>query len=383
MDEILINTSTTGDQSQPSVAAFRGTQFVAVWPDGGSGNIKGQIFGADGGKTSSEFVVNFPAEPGTRRHLATIIEYGLGFAVAWIEQPPGAASAPAQVKLRTFDQDTLSGPEIQVSTAEVEPLTAPVMARLADGGFVVVWVDKRQDERIRAQRFFADGTKNGPEFRANTLPGLHRKPIVTCLANGNIVIGWRARLPGPLLVHFQIFDSNGPVGGEQTTTLDVTDIAMTALDTGRFVIAFIRNALDGEAGHETSVAQANIFEANGTFSGIRFPATGPQRIISAWPTLAPLPGGRFLLAWTQVNVDAVAAGINVAAGIFSAQGSIGRAIQINTSTGSQRFSLSGATMSGPDGETTFAAWGDDSQTGGDTSGRAIRGRMLPIPSGGF
>jgi hypothetical protein len=77
VDEILINTSTTGDQSQPSVAAFRGTQFVAVWPDGGSGNIKGQIFGADGGKTSSEFVVNFPAEPGTRRHLATIIEYGL------------------------------------------------------------------------------------------------------------------------------------------------------------------------------------------------------------------------------------------------------------------------------------------------------------------
>ena len=67
------------------------------------------------------------------------------------------------------------------------------MARLTDGGFVIVWADKRQDERIRAQRFGFEGEKNGPEFRANTVPGLHRVPMVACLANGNIVIGWRAR----------------------------------------------------------------------------------------------------------------------------------------------------------------------------------------------
>ena len=104
---------------------------------------------------------------------------------------------------------------------------------------------RRQDERIRAQRFGFDGTKNGSEFRANTIAGLHRVPMVACLTNGNIVIGWRARLPGPLLVHLQIFDSNGPVG-EQTTSLDITEAAMTALDSGRFVIAHIRSALDGE-----------------------------------------------------------------------------------------------------------------------------------------
>ena len=143
--------------------------------------------------------------------------------------------------------------------------------------------------------------------------------MVACLVNGNIVIGWRARLPGPLLVHLQIFDANGPVGGEQTTGLDITEAAMTALDSGRFVIAHVRSAFDGEPGFETTIAQASVFEASGAFSNIRFPATAEPRIQSSWPTLAPLPGGRFLLAWTQLNVDNVAAGIDVKGRIFSSR----------------------------------------------------------------
>jgi len=381
MDEILINTSTSGDQGQPAVASFRGTQFVVVWEDRGSGNIRGQMLGVNGAKTGSEFLVNFPGEPGTQRQLPAVVECGLGFAVAWHERVPGAQP---QLKLRTFDQDTLSGPESQVSTAEVEPSIRPAMARLPDGGFVIVWADKRQDERIRAQRFGFEGTKNGSEFRANTVAGLHRVPMVACLVNGNIVIGWRARLPGPLLVHLQIFDANGPVGGEQTTGLDITEVAMAALDSGRFVIAHVRSALDGEPGFEMTIAQASVFEASGAFSNIRFPATAEPRIQSSWPTLAPLAGGRFLLAWTELNVDNVAAGINVKGRIFSpAQGPIGQVTRFNTSTGNQRFSLSGATTSSPEGEIAFAAWTDDSQSGGDPSGRAVRGRPLSVPASGF
>jgi hypothetical protein len=382
MDEILVNTSLVGDQQAPAVAGFRGTQFVVVWEDGGDAKIKGQMFGVTGGKSGSEFVVNLSGEPNTSRKLPAIVECGLGFAVAWIEKPRGAA---AQVKLRTFNEDTLSGPEIQVSTAEVEPLTAPAMARLADGGFVVVWVDKRQDERIRAQRFDVAGEKSGPEVRVNTVPGLHREPMVACLVNGNIVIGWRARLPGPLLVHLQIFDSNGPVGGEQITTLDVTDITMAALDTGRFVIAHVRNAFDGETGFDTTAVQASVFEPNGVFSGIRVSASAEQRILSSWPTLVPLPDGRCVLAWTQTNTDAPAAGSNVKAKVFSAaQSSVGQALQVNTSTGGERFRLSAATTRGPDGEHVFFAWSDQGQAGDGTLARRVRGRPLPIlPSGGL
>jgi hypothetical protein len=380
MDERLINTTTTGDQDQPGVAGFGGTQFAVVWTDHGTGNIKGQMLGVNAAPSGNEFIVNFPQPPGTKRQLPAIIETSVGLVVAWIEQVPGAVP---QVKLRTFDMDTLSGPESQVSAAEVEPLIRPALARLPDGGFVVVWADKRKDERIRAQRYGIDGMKNGPEFRANTVPGLHRVPMAACLANGNIVIAWRARLPGPLLVHLQMFDANGPLGTEQTTTLDVTEAAIAPLDSGRFVIAHVRSALDGETGFDTTVAQASVFEANGAFSNISFAATSSSRIQSSWPTLVPLPGGRFLLAWTELNIDNAAAGTNVAARIFSAQGGIGQAIQVNTLTGGQRFSLSAAATSGPAGETALLAWADDSNAGPDKSGRAIEGRPLTIPAAGF
>jgi hypothetical protein len=381
MNEVLINTNAIGDQEQPAIAGFRGLQFAAVWADHGTGNIKGQMLGANAARIGNEFPVSVPGTPGTKRQLPAIVETAVGLVVAWVEQLPGAA---AQLKLRTLDADTLSGPESQISSAEVEPLIRPVLARLPDGGFIVVWVDKRKDERIRAQRYGVDGTKNGPEFRANTTPGLHRVPMVACLSNGNIVIAWRARLPGPLLVHLQIFDANGPVGGEQTTALNITEAAITALDTGRFVIAYVRSALDGEAGFDTTVAQVNVFEANGAFANIRFAATSSSRIQSSWPSLAPLSGGRFLLGWTEVNVDNAAAGTNVVARIFSSQGAIGQPVQANSFLGGPRFSLSAATTSGPTGsDTAFLAWANGSNTGPDQDGRGIGGRSLPISAAGL
>jgi hypothetical protein len=384
MDEILINTDTAGVQHQPAVAGFRGLQFAVVWADHATGDIKGRMIGANGVPSGNAFPVNFPGTPGTKRQCPAILETGQGFVVAWTEQPPGPPqTTPSQVKLRTFDADTLSGPESQVSTTEVEKAIRPALARLPDGGFIVVWADKKKEERIRAQRYGFDGTKSGPEFRANTVPGLHWVPMVACLTNGNIVIAWRARLPGPLLVHLQIFDANGPVGTEQTTALEITEASIAPLDSGRFVIAHVRNAGDGEPGFETTVAQASVFEANGTPANIRFAATSANRILTYWPTLAPLAGGRFLLAWTEQNVDNPAAGTSVAARIFSSQGPIGQPVRVNALTGGPRFDLGTAATSGPAGETAFLTWTDESNAGPDTSGRAVEGRAMTIPAAGF
>ena len=380
-DEFLINTATAGDQEQPGVAGFAGTQFVAVWADKASRNIKGQLFGLNGAKSSSELTMNLNGPVGTLRALPAVVQTDLGCVVAWIETLPGGVP---QLKLRTFDADSLSGPESQVSSAEIEPLIRPALARLPGGGFIVVWADKRANERIRAQRFDASATKVGAQFRANTVPGLHRNPMVAALTNGNIVIGWRARLPGPLLVHLQLFNATAPVGTEITTTLDITDTAMAALTTGRFVIAHTRSALDGETGFDTVVAQSSLFEANGTSANIRIPAaTGVNNIQSAWPTLVPLSGGRFMLAWTQADTTNPLAGTNVRARIFQASGVVGNAVLVNTLRSGNRFGLAAAVTTGPSGDVAFFAWADDSGKGVDKTGRAIEGRVLPLPAAGF
>jgi hypothetical protein len=368
MDEFPIGTS------PPAVAGFRGTQFVAVWSDGSDGNIKGQMLSTAGKKAGDEFRVNFPGPPATKRRLPIVAETAAGFVVAWNEQLPGGVP---QLKLRTFDADTLSGPEIQVSSAELEPLIRLALARLDDGGFVVAWADKRENERIRAQRFRADGEKAGPEFRANTVSGLHRVPMVAGLTGDRIAIGWRARLQPALSLHLQLFDGDRPVGGEQATGIEITEAAMAPLDSGRFVVVHVRSAGDGEPGFETTVAQASVFEASGAFSGRRFPATA-GRILSSWPAVAPLSGERFVLAWTETNVDAPGGGTNVMARLFSTEGPIGNAVRVNTSMGHQRFSLSATATAGPDGEILFAAWADDSD-----ASRPSRGRVLAIPAQGF
>jgi hypothetical protein len=384
MDEVLINTTTAGDQGQPGVCGLQGTQFVVVWEDRSDNTIKGQMFGASGVKSSDEILINLPTPPGPRRQLPAIVEYGFGFVVAWTEQAPGsAATAPAQLKLRIFDVDTLSGPEIQVSTAPIEPLIRPALARLSDGNFIVVWADTRADQRIRAQRFSPDGTRIGPEFRANTVAGLHRVPMVVCLANGDVVIAWRARIVGPLHIRFQIFNAQGPVGGERITQPTTTAAAMAALDSGRFVIAHLNDFGENATADTLIVVEADVFEADGSPANIHLVSTGEQRIHATWPTLAPLSGGRFLIGWVQFNVDNLPATTNVKARVCSTQGPLGQVTQFNTSTGGERFSLAAVALSGPDGELAFAAWADDTQSGGDTAGRAVRGRALPVPAAGF
>jgi hypothetical protein len=129
--------------------------------------------------------------------------------------------------------------------------------------------------------------------------------------------------------------------------------------------------------------EADVFEANGSSSNIHLISTNEQRIHATWPTLAPLSGGRFLMGWVQFNVDNLPATTNVKARVFSTQGPVGQITQFNTSTGNDRFSLSAVTLSGPEGEIAFAAWTDDSQSGGDTAGRAVRGRPLSVPAAGF
>jgi hypothetical protein len=384
MDEFLINTTTAGDQGQPDVCGLQGTQFVVVWEDRGDNTIKGKMFGTGGVASSNEMPINLPTPPGPRRQLPAIVEYGSGFVVAWTEQAAGSpATAETQLKLRIFDADTLSGPEIQVSTSPIEPLIRPALARLSDGNFIVVWADKRGDERIRAQRFSQDGTRIGTEFRANTTVGLHRVPMVACLANGDVVIAWRARIAGPLHIRYQLFNAQGAVGGERITTATTTAAAMAALDNGQFVIAHLNDFGEDATADTLIVVEADVFNADGSPANIHFVSTSEQRIHATWPTLSPLSGGRFLIGWVQFNVDNLPATTNVKARLFSTQGPLGQVTQFNTSTGGTRFSLAAAVARVAPNEFALAAWADDTQSGGDTTGRAVRGRPLQVPAGGF
>ena len=376
MADIMIAASA----NTPTIAAFRNIQFVAAFTDGTSSTINAVTLSTGGAAAGNQFRVNVPTDVNPTRMLPAIVECAAGFVIAWIEHGPDLV---ANVKLRIFDADTLSpGNEIQVNTTPVDLNQPPALARLTDGGFVVVWADVSPDARIRAQRFDALGNRNGPDFRANSVAGLHRRPIVAVLSNGSIVIGWLARGTGPLQVRFQIFDATAaPVGGERAVG-GATMAAVTALDSGRFVIAHVRSPADGEILDKT-IVMVDVFEPTGAASGNTTAVTDEQAILSDWPRLAPLPGGRFLVTWTQGGTAPAPALPDVEARIFSdTQGPLGQISQLNTTTGGLRFSLCAATALGTGaGAVVLAAWASSDV---NLSGIGVFGTAIPAPAtGGF
>jgi hypothetical protein len=365
----------------PAITGFRNIQFVAALGDHSATFINAVPLSTRGGASGNQFRVNAPTDVNPTRLWPAIVEFFAGFAIAWIERGPNLGP---NVKIRIFDADTFSpGDEIQVNAAPVDSNQPPALARLSDGGFVLVWADARPDQRIRVQRFDRLGGRIGPDFRADSVAGLHRRPVVAGLANGLFVIGWLARrVSQPQQVRFQIFDANAaPVGGEHGLDGGATMAAVTALDTGRFVIAHVRNAADGEV-LDKSVVEVNVFEPTGAASGSATEVTGEQAILSDWPTLAPLPGGRFLVAWTQGGTAPAPALPNVKAKIFSdTQGPLGQTSQLNSTTTGMRFSLCAASVSGAGGGgTVYVAWASQDSGVADT---AVFGTAFPIPDAGF
>jgi hypothetical protein len=364
----------------PTLTSFRNIQFIAAWSEHTAAAINALPLSMDGGASGNPFLVNVATQAKPNRQWPAIVECGAGFVIAWIEFTPGH---DANAKLRIFDADTFSpGDEIQVNAAPVDHNQPPALASLSDGGFIVVWADAQADARIRAQRFDRFGNRNGPDFRANTVAGLHRRPIVARLSGGNIVIGWLARVTGPLQARFQIFDATAAAVGSEHVLAGATMAAVTALDTGRFVIAHVRNPGDGEVLDKT-IVEVNVFDPTGAAVGGATEVTSEQGILSDWPTLAPLPGGRFLVAWTQGGTAPASALPNVEAKIFSdIQGPLGQIRKLNTTADGVRFSLCAATAAGVDaGATVLAAWG--SQDSATPANRGIFGAAIPIPAAGF
>jgi hypothetical protein len=397
MSEILINTTTTGLQHQTAIAPLSETHFFVVWTDGSDRTIKGRFIRADGTPSGDEFVVSTsPTGANLNRHLPTITRSGSGPIVAWIEDAVNPPGPTPHVKLQRFRTDGQpSGSEIQVSNSEVDPKDRPAVTGMIDGGFLVSWLDRLPDRRIRAQRFSFDGAKKGPEFQVNTTEGFHEAPIATRLVGGNYVIAWRSALgpPGGGALIFRIFDLEGaPVVGETKPNLTgfTGQKAMTFLDDkDQFVIAYRRGLGD------MSAVQADVFEPTGASANIPFFATsGEEEIEASSPTLAAVPGAqeeppsrRFLLGWVQKRADTVATTPSVRARVFSAiQGdSVGQEVQVNTTTTGDRFGACAAAIFTPEaGGTAFVAWVEDSRSGGDTPDLDVRGRVLPIlPSGGL
>ena len=257
--EFLVNTTTTNNQEQPSITALADGRFVATWADNSSTGgdtsnsaIRAQVFNANGTKSGGEFLVNTTTSGFQSDASITTLADGR-FVVAWRDSSQSAGdTSVAAIRAQVFNANgTKSGGEFLVNTTTFGDQLDPSITALADGRFVAAWTDKSASGgdtshwAIRAQVFNADGAKSGGEFLVNTsTTNSQSEPSITALADGRFAVAWR---------------DNSATGGDTSSTavrgqiFDPRSSGMTWFGTAvgdQFAGTFLDDTLDGRWGDD-------------------------------------------------------------------------------------------------------------------------------------
>lgn len=395
--EILVNTTTTGNQTDSAITALASGGFVLTWTDASASGgdtsgaaVRAQIFGADGSKLGGEFLVNTATTNGQQQPTITSLASG-GFVVSWTDLSNVGDPSNSGIKAQIYDAaGTRVGGEFLVNTVTQQGQTSQSITSLASGGFVVSWTDAsglapdNKGTGIKAQIFDATGHKSGGEFLVNTaIANSQQYASLTSLASGGFVATWtdNSLLGGDASssgVKGQIFSATGAkVGGEflvNTITSGAQDqSSVTSLSSGGFVVTWRDVSQQGDS--SGAGVKAQIFDASGQKLGGEFLVNGQIVNTQDVPTVTAMAGGGFAVSWRD-NSTLVGdtSGFGIKTQVFDASGAkVGREFQVNTTTtGTQDQPKIIALASGA----LVVSWTDYSLQGGDASGASIKAQVF-------
>ncbi|MFO0905951.1 MAG: calcium-binding protein [Pirellulales bacterium] len=260
----LVNTTTVGDQSTPSVAMTPDGRFVIVWQGvgaDGSQDIFAQHFTATGARDGGETLVNqFTGLE--QKDPAVAVNAAGTYVVTWVSDHP-ALTDPNDTEKSIFAQvfsptGAVNGPEVLVHLYVKDGQEAPAVGIDASGRFVVGWQSINQDGNswgVFVRRFGSDKV------------ALDRREIVV---------------------------NETRLGPQRYVGLGVDEL-------GRYVVTWQSNS------HEQEGSSWDIYSRQYSLDGAReggeLPVnqwnTGPQIL----PVVAQAPGGDFGVFWLGQGPD--------------------------------------------------------------------------------
>lgn len=262
----------------------------------------------------------------------------LAFALLSSGSPPARAAGPGETLPREF----------RVNAYTLYNQTAPAVTVDADGDLVIVWMSVFQDDvrggdirgGIYAQRYAADGTAQGGEFRVNAITeGFQGEQAVAMDAGGGFVGVWEYLMrDGERVIYARRFAADGtPRGGEfrvnATTAGDTSEPAVATDPDGNFVVAWQSFGQDGSG----SGVYARRFAADGTAHGNEFRVNATTARFQGQPAVAVDGAGNFVVAWASYGQDA--GGLGVYARRYGADGRPrGGEFRVNTVTAGDQHS---------------------------------------------
>ena len=254
--EIPVNTSTTGDQQDASVAMDKDGNFAVAWEDDDEGDIDGRVFGS----TGTPFTAEEDTEAGGDPAIA-VNPFGTQAAITYQQAD--------DVYATLF---TLGGSEPLLGTVNTETTgeqEGSEVAMDANGNFVIVWSDVNTNE-VDGQRFAANGDRLGGNF---TVSDDAVDPAIAMDDSGDFVVSWESEAGDA--VRARAYDATAtprgpafPVPVTQTGNPDDSDVAIDA--DGDFVVIWE----DGATRPATSRAAASAERPSRPRRGISRVATG-------------------------------------------------------------------------------------------------------------
>ncbi|MGE3935403.1 MAG: hypothetical protein AB7F67_19230 [Rhodospirillaceae bacterium] len=307
--EFPLNATTAGNQADPVLAGLTGGGFVALWesPDGNDSGVYARRFTAGGAALNFEFLVN-QTTTDQQDEVRVAALPNNGFVAVWesfLQDGSGFG-----IYMRRYGEFSPLSGESLVNTFTTNNQDDPDVAAFGDGSFVVAWESTQQAsstsaDDIFAQRYDAFGNKFGPEFRVNT-----------------------------------------------TTTSDQNEVAVEALDNGRFVFVWESFEQDGSGeGVFGRLYNADGSPATGEFQVNTF-TTGDQRD----PRVASLADGGFIVTWESVNQDGSGQGVYAQA--YNADGTRdGAEFRVNAFTTSEQGNPAVARLNGTGAAVAWESFG--------------------------
>ena len=344
-NDVQVNTFTTGDQRYPSVTALADGGFVVTWSsdgqDGSGYGIYGQRYAADGTAVGSEFRVNTFTTSDQSYSSVTALADG-GFVVTWSSY--GQDGSGYGIYGQRYAADgTAVGSEFRVNTFTTNDQVYSSVTALADGGFVVTWSSDGQDGSgygIYGQRYAADGTPVGSEFRVNTYTTNDQAySSVTALADGGFVVTWSSNGQdgSGYGIYGQRYAADGTAVGSEFrvntfTTSDQVYSSVTALADGGFVVTWSSTGQDG-SGYGI---YGQRYAADGTAGGQRVPRQHVHCNDQVYSSVTALADGGFVVTWSSDGQDG--SGYGIYGQRYAADGTaVGSEFRVNQITAGNQF----------------------------------------------
>lgn len=244
--EFRVNTLTTGDQRYSTVAMDSDGDFVVTWKsdlqDGDGYGIYAQRYNASGTAQGGEFQVN-TFTTGNQIDPTVAIDHSGNFVISWTSWFQD--SSENGIYARRYNSAGIAqDSEFKVNSQTLSNQEYSAAAMDDDGDFVITWLSRGQDPGgsagIYAQRYSAAGAPQGGEFRVNLSTSFDQiNPVVGMDASGDFVVVWESPDVDQLGVYAQRFLADGPVqligtvlqisGSPLADTITVTSVAGATL----------------------------------------------------------------------------------------------------------------------------------------------------------